>query len=81
MNHGKMIDKEFASIPFDIYYAPQVLSLSNTKNYFEYRINYDIEFVKNVNATVGYRNMNVSYDDTKLLNYNSSLYLGFKVGF
>ena len=70
------------SLHGSVYYAPQVLSFSKAKNYLEYRINYDIEVIKNVSVTLGYRNMNTEYTNSLgSLNYNDSWYFGFKVGF
>ena len=65
-----------------LYYAPQVLSFADAKDYLEYRIHYDIEFIENAGVTVGYRSINTTFIDTsKLLNYNSSWYFGFQVKF
>jgi hypothetical protein len=74
------------SLHGSLYYAPQVLSFLDAKNFLEYRINFDIELIKNGFITLGYRNMDTKYFDssaTKLgnLNYNSSFFFGFKVAF
>lgn len=70
------------SINGSVYYAPQVLSFTNAKEYLEYRIHYDVELIENAGLTLGYRNMNTTFDNNLgTLNYNSSWYFGFKVKF
>jgi len=63
-----------------LYYAPTVLSLQDADNFLEYRISYDVEVIDNGRLTLGYRNINTNYDQGDL-NYNSSWYIGFKIGF
>jgi len=75
------------SLHGSLYYAPQVLSFSDAKDYLEYRIHYDVELIKNAGLTVGYRNMNTTFKESvgstakNSINYNSSWYVGFKVKF
>lgn len=65
-----------------IYYAPEALSFSDAKEFMEYRMSYDVELIKNTAITVGYRNINTQYKNASTsVNYNSSWYFGFKVGF
>jgi len=65
-----------------VYYAPDVLSLSDAKNFFEYRLEYDIEVMKHANVTMGYRNIDTNYIDARGdLNYNHSFYVGFRFSF
>jgi len=68
-------------IETSVYYAPQVLSFLDAKNYVEYRINYKMEMIKNVDLKIGYRNMNTNYLNQGNLNYNNSLYLGVMIDF
>ncbi len=63
-----------------LYYAPSVLSLGDADNFLEYRINYDIEVIKNGRITLGYRSINTNYESDNF-NYNKSLYGGFKFAF
>ena len=63
-----------------LYYAPSVLSLADADNYLEYRINYDIEVIKNGRITIGYRSIDTNYEVGNF-NYNKSLYGGFKFSF
>ena len=65
----------------NVYYAPEVLSFSDAKNYVEYRINYDLEMIKNVHLNAGYRNIDTKYFSLGRVNYNRSFYLGVKIGF
>jgi len=75
------------SLQGSLYYAPQVLSFSEGKDYLEYRIHYDIELIKNAGLTLGYRNINTTFKNSvgttgkNSINYNTSWYLGFKVKF
>ena len=65
-----------------LYYAPQVLSFSDAKNYLEYRIWFDVEIIDNGAITLGYRNLNTNYDGGRGdFTYNSSAYIGFKIKF
>ncbi|MFK5938194.1 MAG: YfaZ family outer membrane protein [Sulfurimonas sp.] len=63
-----------------LYYAPSVLSFSNAADFLEYRISYEIEVIENGRIILGYRNLDTDYE-ARNLNYNSSLYFGFKIGF
>jgi len=62
------------------YYAPSVLSLSDAENYFEYRINFDIEVIRNGSIVLGYRNLDTNYESADYT-YNKSAYAGFKFAF
>ena len=65
-----------------VYYAPRVLAFNDADNFFEYRINYDVEVIENGMLTVGYRSLDMNYDITGGdYNYNKSLYFGFKFAF
>jgi len=76
--------------PFDIavplhvggsfYYAPEVLSFEDAKNYLEYRAYFDVEIIEGGKIRLGYRSIDT---DTKKhnINYNHSAYLGFKMAF
>jgi len=77
-------------LPFDIaiplhvggsfYYAPEVLSFNDAKNYLEYRAYFDVEIIEGGKIRLGYRNIDT---DTKSYNtnYNHSAYVGFKMAF
>jgi len=68
-----------------IYYAPEVLSMRDAHEYFEFGMNVRFEVIENGLIVVGYRNMNTSYEITdnknKYYNYNNSGYIGFKFAF
>ena len=65
-----------------LYYAPEVLCISsNTDDYLEYKIHYDVDLIENAGITLGYRSINASSSNTSSKNYNSSWYFGFKVKF
>ncbi|QOP46131.1 YfaZ family outer membrane protein [Sulfurimonas paralvinellae] len=65
-----------------LYYAPSVLAFSKADSFMEYRLSYDIELIKNGNLTVGYRKLDTDYEGRNGdFTYNSSWYIGFKIGF
>lgn len=66
-----------------VYYAPEVLSLQDAKNFLEYRVGLDLEVIKNGSVTVGYRKLDTNYLEDKGgdFNYNKSVYIGFKFAF
>jgi len=66
-----------------LYYAPEVLCMSDADNYLEYRLSYDIEVIKNGMISIGYRNIDTNYDGSHGgdVTYNESFYVGFKIGF
>ena len=67
----------------NVYYAPSVLSLSDADNYLEYRINFDIEVIRNGSITLGFRSLDLKYEEPTYsdYSYNRSAYLGFKFRF
>ncbi len=66
-----------------VYYAPEVLSLQDAKNFLEYRVGVDVEVIKNGSVTLGYRSLDTNYKSDKggNINYNKSVYAGFKFSF
>ncbi len=67
-----------------LYYAPEVLSIDDAKNFLEYRVNFDIEVIKNGRISLGYRSIDTNYDvngNTSNVNYNRSAHIGFKFAF
>jgi len=67
----------------ELYYAPSVLSYQNADSFLEYRASYDIQIIKNGNVTLGYRRVETNYEVNQGgdFTYNSSWYIGFKIGF
>ena len=72
----------------ELYYAPSVLSYENADSFLEYRVSYDIQVIKNGNVTLGYRKIETNYESNQGyapqggdFTYNSSWYIGFKIGF
>jgi hypothetical protein len=64
------------------YYAPQVLSLQDAKNFMEFRAFFDVEVIKNGKITLGFRKLDTDYDiENGDVNYNQSGYIGFKFDF
>ncbi len=68
-------------LALEAHYAPQVLSLQDAEGYKEYRLNYDIEIIKNASINLGYRNIQTKYENGSYEKYNSSGYIGFKFHF
>jgi len=65
-----------------VYYAPSVLTMKDADKYFEYRMSADFEVIDNGKVTLGYRVMNTDYDDARGdVEYNKSMYIGFKFAF
>lgn len=66
-----------------IYYAPSVLTMSDGKNFLEYRVTLDIELIENALVTLGYRSIDTNYDKPAAvdINYNSSFFAGLKFKF
>ena len=64
------------------YYGPRVLSFDKADRYYDYRISYDIELIKDGRITIGYRSMNTDYQDARGdYIYNHAFYGGFKFFF
>lgn len=63
-----------------LYYAPEVLSMENAKNFLEYRVSFDMEVIEHGNITVGYRSIQTNYV-ARDMSYNKSAYIGFKFAF
>ncbi|MBA3026387.1 MAG: hypothetical protein FP820_08260 [Sulfurimonas sp.] len=63
-----------------IYHAPSVLSFQDAENFMEYRVNFDLEVIKNGRVTIGYRSLDTNYD-TFNFNYTKAVYVGFKFAF
>lgn len=67
-----------------VYYAPEVLSLEDAKNFLEYRVNFDIEVIDNGRISIGYRSIDTNYEvngNTRNISYNRSAHVGFKFAF
>jgi hypothetical protein len=58
-------------------YAPEPLTFSDGSSYLEYRIEADMQVIDNIDIYLGYRNIDTDYD-TADVNFNSSMYVGFK---
>lgn len=76
----------FEAVPFylggSIYYAPEMLAMSDAKSFLEYRGTLDMEVIKNGLLYVGYRSINTNYDNALGdINYNDSAFAGFRLGF
>ena len=63
-----------------VYYAPQVLSFSDAKNFFEYKVNFDIEPIDRARITMGYRRIDTRYTDIDVT-LNESWFVGVKFKF
>ncbi len=64
----------------DVYYAPEVLSFGDAKNYFDYRVNFDVEIIEQARITIGWREIHTDYNERKI-RHNQSAYAGIKFRF
>jgi len=62
------------------YYSPEVLTFNDAKNFMEYRVGADVEIIERGHLIVGYRNIDLNFDEADM-NYNHSWYLGFRFQF
>ncbi|MDO9055810.1 MAG: YfaZ family outer membrane protein [Sulfuricurvum sp.] len=73
-----------ASIPFYVggalYYAPSVLAFQDADAYFETRIHFDVEPIKNGRIEVGYRMIDTDVK-SRDVTYNDAWYLGMRIDF
>jgi hypothetical protein len=73
-------------VPFiagaQLYYAPQVLSWSDAKNYFEYDLSLDIQIIDFAALTGGYRKIDTDFDVSHGdLTFNEAWFVGVKFRF
>ena len=78
-------------LPFDIfipihiggqfYYAPEVLSFSDSTSYMEYEGNIDLELMERGLITMGYRGIDTPLKNYSKAYYNRSFFFGFKFKF
>lgn len=68
------------SLDTQIYFAPQSLSFSDSKSYFEYRVGANFEVIQRGTLYVGFRNIETNYNAGDYI-YNRSGYFGFKFAF
>ena len=68
------------SLAVTLAYAPQVLTFLDGQDYFEFRIEADMEVITNIHLYTGYRNIDTDYE-TGDKNFNSSFYGGLKLSF
>ena len=68
----------------ELYYAPESLSFAEANSFLEYRANVEFEILDRGSIVAGYRNINTNYkiNTNKIdINYNKSVYVGFKFSF
>lgn len=74
----------FGTLPLKIgaafYYAPAPLAFERADRYQEERIYLDLELIRYGALTVGYRNIDTDFEQVDM-NYNDSVYAGFKFMF
>jgi len=63
------------------YYAPESLSISDADSFMEYRLDATIEMIERGSIVIGYRNLDLDFDNSSSVNYNSSAYFGFRFEF
>jgi len=78
--------EDFVPINLNVlaYYAPEVLSMIDSREYLEFGLNIDIEVIRDGFITVGYRRIETNYEFRSFeidSLYNESGYLGYKFTF
>lgn len=66
------------------YYAPDSLAFSNADSYKEFRLDANVEIIKNGSIVAGYRDLKTNYlinNFKHSINYNRSVYFGLKFNF
>jgi hypothetical protein len=63
------------------YFAPEVLSYKDAKQYFEYKFSLDAEIIDNGKVMAGYRNIETKYENSSSLKMNKGWFVGFKIAF
>jgi hypothetical protein len=66
-----------SALGFKLAYAPDPLSFSDAKSYFEYRIEVDMQLIENIDIYAGYRDIDTEYK-SKDITFNSAGYAGFR---
>jgi hypothetical protein len=66
-----------SALGFKLAYAPDPLSFSDAKSYFEYRIEVDMQLIDNIDIYAGYRDIDTEYKGGDIT-FNSAGYVGFK---
>ncbi len=59
-------------------YAPKVLAFGDSEEYTEFRVNAELEVIKNVSLYAGYRNITTLYNGVSNSLFNTGFYGGFK---
>ena len=72
---------EELSIDGTFSYSPKILSYSNADNYSEFTAKLNYKVIDNGFAYLGYRDINTDYTDGKSLQFDNSLFFGYKVQF
>ena len=62
-------------------YAPKVLSFANSETYQEFRLNAEIEMIKNVKLYTGYRNIHAEYDAVSQDLFDTGFYGGLRISY
>lgn len=68
----------------ELYYAPESLAVTDVHSYLETRAHVSVELIEKGYIMAGYRNINTNLkvdSEAYKINYNSSVYFGFKFDF
>lgn len=76
--HGKFIINELTHVLANYYYAPKILSFvdANRLSMGEVTLNYKI--VNNADVYVGYRKITTGYENSSSVDFEKSVFVGFK---
>lgn len=76
--HAKYKVSSKLSVDGSIYYAPSVLSFSDAKRFFSSEVNVNYQVVNNGFAYLGARRIDTKYENKNDIEFDKSLYAGFK---
>ncbi|MDF1879727.1 hypothetical protein JHD50_00165 [Sulfurimonas sp. MAG313] len=65
----------------NVAYAPNVLSFSDASKYFESRLEIQLQIIEQGNIFLGYRHIEVGFENQSTYKYSGAGYLGFKIRF
>jgi len=64
-----------------VLYAPKVLAFGDSESYREFRLNAEMEMIKNVKVYAGYRNIQTEYKDVANTLFDTGFYGGLRFSY
>jgi len=72
---------EDLSVDATLSYSPEILSYSDASNYSEFTAKLNYKVIDNGYAYLGYRNIETKYDNDITVDFDKSLFFGYKIQF